>query len=159
MTAAFRNPGGVAIGQLADQAQLARCVIVYFRKWCDGPEGQAAVWNDLAAGLGAAQGRATLEILESLFDLCARHRRRPLMRHAVNCQCVGADEACFAHFVTTAAEGDREDAMLIATLLVRTDMAPIVAPLAADLGRALKRMCVYQQPRRRRLQPMPPTIH
>jgi hypothetical protein len=159
MTAAFRNPGGVAVGQLAEQPQLERRVVLYFRMWCDGPEGQTAVCKDLAAGLGEAQGRATLKIMESLFDICARHRRRPLMRHAVDCRCLGADEACFAHFVTTAAEGEPEDAMLIATLLVRTDVAPIITPIAADLGRGLKRMMTQQRPPLQHITPMTATLH
>ena len=159
MTAAFRNPGGAAIGQLSDQPHLARCVVLYFRMWCDGPEGQTAVWNDLASGLGKVQGREALALLENLFDLCARYRRRPLMRHAVDCQCLGADEACLAHFVTTAVEGDHQDAMLIATLLVRTDIAPILAPIAADLGCALKRMLMRHRPTRNHHAATPVTLH
>ncbi|MCG3269426.1 hypothetical protein [Yoonia sp. I 8.24] len=159
MTAAFRNPGGAAVGQLADQSPLARYVVLYFRMWCDGPEGQTAVWKDLASGLGETQARSTLEILESLFDCCARHRRRPLMRHAVNCRCLGADEACFAHFVTTATEGDRQDAMLIATLLVRTDVAPIITPIAADLGCALIRMMKRHRPPLHHCEPITATVH
>ena len=56
------------------------------------------------------------------------------MRHSVTCKCLGSDESCFANFIATATDGQREDAMLIATLLVRADMAPLVASLAADFG-------------------------
>ena len=62
------------------------------------------------------------------------------MRHSVTCKCLGSDESCFANFIATATDGQREDAMLIATLLVRANMAPLVASLAADFGLALKRM-------------------
>ncbi len=62
------------------------------------------------------------------------------MCHSVQCACLGADESCFANFIATAATGEREDAMLIATLLVRPDVAPIVTSLAADFGLALIRM-------------------
>ncbi|GGE59835.1 hypothetical protein GCM10011517_29270 [Actibacterium pelagium] len=62
------------------------------------------------------------------------------MRHELACQCLGADESCFANLIAEAAEGDPEDAMLIATLLVRADMAPCLAALARDVGLALKRM-------------------
>ncbi len=71
---------------------------------------------------------------EELLDLLADYRRRPLVRHAPDCRCVGADEAVFAHFVTTAATGEREDAMLIATLLVRADVSPLAASLAQTVG-------------------------
>ncbi len=64
------------------------------------------------------------------------------MRHSVQCKCLGADEACFANFIATAATGEREDAMLIATLLVRPDVAPLIVSLAADVGLAFMRMCL-----------------
>ncbi|SFR59167.1 hypothetical protein SAMN04488005_3093 [Yoonia tamlensis] len=160
MTVPSANPGGAAVGQLSEQPPLTRYVAMYFRMWCDGPEGQTAVWQDLAAGLGERHGRTAMENLETLFDLCARYRRRPLMRHAVGCKCLGADEACFSHFVTTAAEGDNQDAMLIATLIVRADIAPLITPLAADFGRALKRMILQQMPPSRAYsQAIPATIH
>lgn len=62
------------------------------------------------------------------------------MRHSVQCKCLGADESCFANFIATAATGDRDDAMLIATLLVRPDVAPLITALATDFGLALVRM-------------------
>lgn len=62
------------------------------------------------------------------------------MRHSVHCKCLGADESCFANFIVTAATGERDDAMLIATLLVRADVAPLITALATDFGLALMRM-------------------
>ena len=62
------------------------------------------------------------------------------MLHAITCKCIGSDEACFASFIATAATGEREDAMLISTLLVRADIGPIITSLAADFGLALVRM-------------------
>ena len=53
---------------------------------------------------------------------------------------MGSDEACFANFIATAVDGEREDTLLIATLLVRPDIAPIIASLATQFGLALKRM-------------------
>ncbi|WP_323370621.1 hypothetical protein [Sulfitobacter sp. F26204] len=62
------------------------------------------------------------------------------MRHSVDCKCLGADESCFANFIAAAAEGEHEDAMLFATLLVRSDVASMVVSCAAEFGLALKRM-------------------
>ena len=47
---------------------------------------------------------------------------------------------CFANFVMTAATGERDDAMLIATLLVRPDVAPVVTSVATEVGLALCQM-------------------
>lgn len=150
-----RTPGGFAVGQLSDLSRLETTVVLYLRLWSDGPDSQAAVWNDFAVGLGAGPGRAALQSFEQLCGLFAEHGRRPLMRHAVHCACLGADEACFANFVATATEGEREDALLLATLLVRPDIAPAVTGLATQVGLALKRMFL------RHPEPAPerPTLH
>lgn len=132
--------GGTAVGVIADLDAIEAASVIYLRLWHDGPEAQAQVWNDFASMLGQQHGRKTLHAFEELCALCARHGRRPLVRHAVHCKCVGSDESCFANFVATAATGQREDAMLIATLLVRADVAPLIASLAAQFGLALHRM-------------------
>ena len=69
----------------------------------------------------------------------AAHARRPLMRHAPGCPCAGADECVFARFVALAAEGAREDAILIAALIVRTDIALTLAIRAETVGLRLMR--------------------
>lgn len=132
--------GGAPVGFITELDGVEAASVIYLRLWSDGPDSQAHVWNDFATSLGPDQGRKALQSFESLCALCSRHGRRPLMRHSVQCRCLGADESCFANFVSAAAMGDREDAMLIATLLVRPDMAPLVVSLAADFGLALKRM-------------------
>ncbi|WP_412105127.1 hypothetical protein [Sulfitobacter sp. D35] len=128
--------------------------MIYLRLWCDGPESQAKVWSDFSVALGPARGRKALRTFEDLFGLCTARSRRPMMRHAVNCACVGSDEACFCNFIATALEGDREDALLIATLMVRADFAPALTALATEYGLALKSMMirptVYQCPSQNR---------
>lgn len=140
MTQKHENRGGAPVGFIDDLDGIEASSVIYFRLWSDGPEAQAQVWNDLATGLGVEHGRKALQSFEMLCSLCARHGRRPLMRHSIQCKCIGADESCFASFIATAATGQREDAMLIATLLVRPDVAPLVSSLAADFGLALARM-------------------
>ena len=159
MTPDTHKQGGVAVGQLSDQPRLEACFIIYFRMWCDGPDGQSAVWNDLSRGLGQRHGRAALKSLEQLFAVCTEHRRRPLMRHAIGCSCLGADEACFANFISVATDGDREDALLIATLLVRADIAPLLTSLATDFGIALKTMLLRAQPMTEASAPVHATLH
>ena len=137
-----QNRGGAPVGFLNELDSIEAASVIYLRLWCDGPDAQAQICNDFASQLGTDQGKRALKSFEDLCALCARHGRRPLMRHSVQCNCLGADESCFANFIATAATGEREDAMLFATLLVRPDMAPLVASLAADVGLAFKRMGV-----------------
>lgn len=140
MTMESDRRGAAPVGHIAELDAIEAGSIIYLRLWSEGPDEKAQVWNDFAKALGPDRGRRALDTFERLCTLCARHGRRPLMRHAINCRCVGADESCFANFVAIATEGDREDAMLIATLLVRPDMAPMITSLAADFGLALKQM-------------------
>lgn len=140
MTIAREKRGGAPVGFITELDGIEAASVIYLRLWCNGPESQASVWNDFASSLGATQGRKILQSFEDLCNLCTQYGRRPLMRHSVNCKCLGSDESCFANFIATAATGDRDDAMLIATLLVRPDVAPLITSLATDFGLALKRM-------------------
>ncbi|WP_411889251.1 hypothetical protein [Yoonia sp. SDW83-1] len=144
---------------MADLSPIEASLILYMRLWCDGSDGQTAVWSDLSQALGPQRGRSALGAFEMLFNLCARHGRRPLMRHAVGCCCVGADEACFANFVMTAATGERDDAMLIATLLVRADVAPVITSVAAQVGLALHQIELRPQIATTDLSQRPSILH
>ena len=141
------NRGASAVGHLADLDAVEAAAVICLRIWCDGPDARARMRRDLAGALGACEGQGpALEAFEQLCALCARYGRRPLMRHGLHCTCLGADEACFANIVGAAAGGDREDAMLIASLIVRADMAPSLAGLAEVFGLALKRMSLKEAP-------------
>lgn len=152
-------PGGTPVGVIADLDRHAATSVYYLRLWREGPAARAKLWNALASGLGLEEGRRAMSAFEDLINLCARHGRRPMACHSVNCRCLGADEACFAQFVATATSGDREDAMLIAILLVRPDVAPLIAALAADFGHALKRMQLCETPVDPRRPAVSPTLH
>ncbi|WP_088632736.1 hypothetical protein [Phaeobacter sp. 22II1-1F12B] len=139
-----RNRGGVAVGHVGDLDPVEAGAVLYLRLWNSGPDAQARVWNEFARTLGAVQGRQALKALENIMRLCAHHARRPIVRHDLKCSCLGADEACFANFIAAAGRGDREDAMLIATLIVRADMAPSLTGLAESLGLALMRIAAFE---------------
>ncbi len=140
MTAPNPHRGGLPVGHLSDVGPVEAGAVLCFRLWCDGPAGRTALQTHFLGNLHARAGRYALEALETLCDQWIRHARRPLMRHDVACACLGADEAIFANFVATASEGDREDAMLIATTLVRADMAAMLVTLAGEVGLALRRI-------------------
>lgn len=138
MSAHPRNPGGAAVGRLSElpplEARVVRCV----RLWSGGPQGKAALGEELARRHGrGAVGLASA--LDDLLDTTVRYARRPLMGHALDCPCAGSDECVFARFVALAAEGAREEAVLIATLLVRADVALGLTALAETVGLSLMR--------------------
>lgn len=114
-------------------------VIGALRARCDGPDAVADFEMELTALYGRDRMERISERLDEFFGLTLRHVRRPVMRHGQTCSCVGADEAVLAHLVSLSTSGDREDAMLMACLLVRADVAPIVVSLAQTLGLELIR--------------------
>ncbi|WP_439105009.1 hypothetical protein [Celeribacter marinus] len=69
-----------------------------------------------------------------LLSMFQSHGRRPLLSHSKSCNCVGADEAVFVQFVRLAADGQREDATLMALLMIRAQVAPLAVSLAEQLG-------------------------
>lgn len=146
--------GAAPVGFLSEMAALEARAILYLRLWCQSPETKADVWNGFAMALGAEAGRAALKDFETLVDTLLAHARRPLMRHQLGCSCVGADEAAFARFLAAAAEGEREDAMLLACLMARADMAPVLAAMAEPVAIALTRLDRATQPAEAR-QPAP----
>jgi hypothetical protein len=131
--------GARPVGHVGDLGEIEARAVTCLRLWQSDPQTQNGLRNDLAARLGPQAADATIAALETLFDLCARHARRPLICHAADCDCLGAGEACFANFIATAASGSREDALLIATLIIRVDMAPVLAGLAEQIGLAFAR--------------------
>ena len=146
MTVQDHPRGGTPVGHMCDLGAVEAAAVHFLRLWADGQNGRDAAVGELTAALGEKGGLATALAFEALFDLCARHGRRPLMRHDVLCGCLGADEACFATFISAAAEPAEEDAMMMAVLLVRADLAPILANLARDVGVSLRRFALAKRP-------------
>jgi len=162
MTMHWKHRGAATVGHVQDYDAITAAAVIYLRMWCESKETQTNVMNDFVQTLGMKRGRRAIEALGELCGLCIRHGRRPLCRHGVHCKCVGADEASFGHFIATAAEGEREDAMLFATLFVRPDVAPIISSLAADFGLALKQMNLAapkEMAQMQTYQPTQPTLH
>ncbi len=140
MSHAVPHRGGAPVGFIQELPALEERAVMCLRLWHTGKHERHQVCRDFDHLLGNEMALSAVESLEQICELCTRHARRPLMRHHVTCKCLGADEACFANFIGAAAEGEREDAMLIATLLIRHDFAPSLVSLAENLGLALKHM-------------------
>lgn len=130
--------GASAVGRLADLPPVEAWWVRALRLWCDGDEGQQALRQELERRFGPAGAHAVFARFTDLLALVFHHSRRPLIRHSIECDCVGADEAVFALFCAQAV-GDREDAMMIASLIMRADAAPLAVSLAQTLGLDLMR--------------------
>lgn len=126
--------GGASVAVLSHLEGWEANLVVNLRSWCEGPEGQARVWNDYARTLGASRAREEIRTLENLVNTLADYAYRPLVRHCVHCACVGSDECIFLNLVRTASDGHLTDAALIATLLAGPTQAEVIALLAGQVG-------------------------
>jgi hypothetical protein len=139
MTLHERHPGGAPVARLDGLPPLERRVIRCLRLWCAGPEGERAVGWEIARGAAGDDGARLAQSFGELLQLTAGNARRPLLGHALDCPCAGSDECIFARFVALAAEGAREEAVLIAALLVRADIAMCLTAVAEEVGLGLMR--------------------
>lgn len=139
--------GGAPVGHLAELNAIEAGAVIYWRLWATGPNGQRKTHADFCRVLGQKNGLEAVNALAQIFDICVRHGRRPLMRHDLDCKCLGADESCIANFIGYASECRREDAALIATWIVTPDLCMPMAALAQTFGLALRRMALAELPR------------
>ena len=155
MTGVGSRLGAAPVGYVAGLAPVGVGAVLYLRLWNNGPKSRLKICSDFETLLGPVQGANAFRSFETLCDICVRYGRRPLALHHVACKCLGADESCFANFIEYASEGEREDACLIATTIVRPDMAMTLAGIAEEFGLALRCMCV----RAGRIPECPTTLH
>lgn len=142
--------GAQRVGLIEDLGDVERLAVHWLRSWGRDPVGQAHLESSLSVGLGPDQARNIKGVFEDLMEVGRHYGRRALCRHGRNCSCLGADEAVFAHLVEAGANGEQEDAALLAALVVRPDMAMCFAGLAAEFGMALNKV-VRTAPARPRL--------
>lgn len=140
MNAVLRHVSDFSAGRLCDVAPSEAQLIRALRRWGMGPAARACMQDQLCSSLGETRGTRAAEQWVEFLDFLALWQHRPLCIRTVADEEISADEACLARFVTTATEGDREDAVLMATLLVRTDAALVLYPLAVQVGLALRQL-------------------
>lgn len=132
--------GGSAVAVLRLMEAWEANLVANLRLWCDGPKGQAAVWNEYRRSCSGPQAQAECRSFEHLVNALIDNSYHPLVRHKVGCACVGVDEGTFVNLVRTASDGHLNDAVLIATLIAGPAKAEHIAVLAGEVGATLRRM-------------------
>ena len=132
--------GGFAAAVLRLMDAWEANLVLNLRLWCDGPKGQAAVWNEYRKLCSGRQAQAECRAFEHLLNTLIDNSYRPLVRHKVGCACVGVDESIFVNLVRTASAGHLTDAALIATLIAGPAKAEHIAVLAGEVGASVRRM-------------------
>ena len=93
-------------------------MIRFLRLWIEGAEGHALALGELRSRHGASAAERLAARFGDLLLLTTRNARRPLLGHA---------------------EGAREEAILMAALIVRADLALALTTLAEEIGLGLMR--------------------
>jgi hypothetical protein len=119
MSHAPTSRGGAPVGHLQGLTLIEAGAVLYLRLWCEGSDAQAQIKSDFPLGLGTEVGDNAFAGLARLNELIVQNGRRPLMRHALECRCIGADESFFATMIASAANNDYEDFLLLASLMVK----------------------------------------
>ena len=130
--------GGAPVGLMQNLSPEEYMAISFFRRWCDGVPSEASLRQELIINLGYGIGEQTIQSFKSLCEIIFKYGRRHLIRHKTDCDCVGADESCFAQLITRAVYEEKEDTMLIALLLVPPSFAAEVVDLSLQIGTAIK---------------------
>jgi alkanesulfonate monooxygenase SsuD/methylene tetrahydromethanopterin reductase-like flavin-dependent oxidoreductase (luciferase family) len=128
--------GGAAVGFLADLPAVEQGAVLFLRQWCGGPKARARIGQDFTLAFGPVRGAVLAFAQDRLMQLVLGQARRPLMRHADGCACLGGDEAAFAQLVASAAAGQADDAAMIALTLMSGPCVAETVELAEELGLA-----------------------
>ena len=151
--------GAERVGWLEDLGDIERLAVRWLRAFGRDPDGQAHLDAALTVGLGPDQARNIKAVFEDMMHVGRQYGRRALCRHGCHCRCLGADEAVFAHLIEAGANGAQEDAALLASLVVRPDMAMCFAGLATEFGMALTKVARAAPVRPRETTPLSTTVH
>jgi len=135
-----RTHHAAPVARLDSLPRLQAWCVTALRQWMGGAAGREALAADLTARHGADAAPALLNRLAGTLDLLARHGQRHFAHNPAGSDAVSPDEAFVAHFVATAATGEREEALMLAMLLVRADLAPALVARAQALGLGVLRV-------------------
>lgn len=125
---------------LRELSRTERDVIAILRRWRLGSKDQAEFRALLNQHLGSVHARQTQDALEMLLTTCQQTARHSLSVQPPDCETVSFDEVNLAKMVVCAAQNRREDAMMIACMMLRPDASPLAVASAQALGLGLARL-------------------
>lgn len=137
-TKRIQKLGGATVALMEHLSPEEYMAISFLRRWCDGTTSRISLRKELVINLGYGSGEQTIQSFSDLCEIIFKYGRRHLIRHKTNCDCVGADESCFAQLITRAVYEEKEDTMLIALLLVPPAFTAQVVDLSLEVGIAVK---------------------
>ncbi len=137
MNVVLRSHRDQYFGPFPDASGIEMLGLTYLRLWADGPLGRDRVTREICDTVGAPRGQRIVQLWAELLDTYRRYQPH-------NRDEPGFNDACFASFLAIAAEGDREEALILATSLVRPDAVLILTNLATQIGLSFKQILLIR---------------
>ena len=133
--------GGAPVGYLSELNQLEQNAILFLRYWSQRSMAdndlQNKFWSNITYDLGITKTRQAIDAFDEIFTLCVKYSRRPIMKHDLECKCIGGDESCFANIIGFAQDGEMEDALLLASNLVAPKFAACLVTSARKFAESI----------------------
>jgi hypothetical protein len=130
--------GATPVGFLTELTALEATSISLLRAWCNSEETQFEVITNLILNLGSEKGNQVAEYLRNICKILFLHSRRTFMRHNMDCQCIGADEAYFATIILSATNNNIEEAKSISSFILKPSLLSDFVITAKELGSTIK---------------------
>ncbi|PZX16211.1 hypothetical protein LX81_02062 [Palleronia aestuarii] len=132
--------GALPVGLIDEADAITRSAIILLRCWCTGGESRKHIAAQFRDVLPAEAARDAVRDFDALMELTLAAARRPLMRHELDCRCMGGDENAFAQMIVAGAAGDHDDALLFACVLMTGPAAFEAGRLSIALGQPFLRL-------------------
>ena len=133
--------GGAPVGYLSELNQLEQNAILFLRYWSQSAKTnhnlQDKFWSEITYELGITKTQQAVEAFDEIFTLCVKYSRRPIMKHDLECKCIGGDESCFANIIGFVQDGELEDALLLASNLVAPKFASCLVTSARKFAESI----------------------
>lgn len=100
--------------------------------------------REIHDALGPQRGQRVITLWTEFLEIYRCHQLNTAEPHTIYDACLGIDEASFATFLSTAADGEREEALLLALSLVRPDAVLILTNFATQIGLSLKQILLIR---------------
>lgn len=144
MNAILRSPPGQCSAHWSDRQKLEALSISLLRLWADGQAGRARMTAEIYETIGPQRGHRIVTLWAEFIEIYGLYQQDPSAPHAIYEDYLSIDEAYFAQFLAIAAEGDREEALLLAMSRVRPDAVLVLTNLATQIGLSLKQILLIR---------------
>ena len=124
--------------KLTTLPRLQQAAIHILRQFISEDGIDRAMPDRLLSLMGPGRAGRIAHLWADLLSLFDRFAHRPLQTRPVDDPIADGDEAGFAAMIALGAEGEREDVMFMALMMVRADVSPIITSLAIQIGLSLR---------------------